>query len=389
MMIDVELTDEHMAKRDYYEVLGLQKGATADQVKAAFRKLAKQHHPDSNHGDPGAEGKFKEINEAYEVLKDDQKRSAYDQMGHAAFQQGMGGGRGGGQGFDYSSFSDVFDDLFGEMMGGGRRGQSSGRGADLRYDLTIELEEAFSGKKAQIRVPTSITCEACNGSGAEPGTQPSTCPSCRGSGRIRRAQGFFSVEQTCMTCQGTGRVIPNPCKTCSGKGVVRQEKTLSVTIPAGVDDGMKIRLSGNGEAGVRGAPAGDLYIFLHVAPHRLFQRDGQNIHCRVPIPMSTAALGGQIEVPSIEGKRLSVAIPPGTQSGRQIRLRGKGMTELQGHGRGDMHVELAVETPVNLTKRQIELLQEFDREGNSGDGQHPESEGFFRRVKDFWNVLRD
>jgi molecular chaperone DnaJ len=302
----------------------------------------------------------------------------------------MGGGR-GAHGFDYSSFSDVFDDLFGEMMGG-RRGQS-GRGADLRYDLTIELEEAFSGKKAQIRVPTSVTCEACKGSGAEPGTQPATCPTCRGNGRIRRAQGFFSVEQTCMTCQGTGRIIPNPCKTCGGKGAVRQEKTLSVTIPAGVDDGMKIRLSGNGEAGVRGAPAGDLYIFLHVAPHRLFQRDGMNIHCRVPIPMGTAALGGQIEVPSIEGKRLAVTIPAGTQSGRQIRLRGKGMTELQGHGRGDMHVELAVETPVNLTKRQIELLQEFERAGVSEDGQdgghHPESEGFFQRVKDFWTGLRD
>ncbi|WP_027134518.1 molecular chaperone DnaJ [Geminicoccus roseus] len=381
-----------MAKRDYYEVLGLQKGASADQIKSAFRKLAKQHHPDSNNGDSSAEAKFKEINEAYEVLKDEQKRAAYDQMGHAAFQHGMGGGGRGAHGFDYSSFSDVFDDLFGEMMGGGRRGQS-GRGADLRYDLTIELEEAFSGKKAQIRVPTSITCETCKGSGAEPGTQPATCPTCRGNGRIRRAQGFFSVEQTCMTCQGSGRIIPNPCKTCGGKGAVRQEKTLSVTIPAGVDDGMKIRLSGNGEAGVRGAPAGDLYIFLHVAPHRLFQRDGVNIHCRVPIPMSTAALGGQIEVPSIEGKRLAVTIPAGTQSGRQIRLRGKGMTELQGHGRGDMHVELAVETPVNLTRRQIELLQEFDRAGNSEDGEdgghHPESEGFFRRVKDFWTGLRD
>jgi molecular chaperone DnaJ len=380
-------TSEHMAKRDYYEVLGLQKGASADQIKSAFRKLAKQYHPDSNQGDPAAETKFKEINEAYEVLKDDQKRAAYDQLGHAAFQQGMGGGRGGAHGFDYSSFSDVFEDLFGEMMG--RQGQRSGRGADLRYDLTIELEEAFSGKKAQIRVPTSVTCETCNGSGAEPGTQPTTCPTCRGNGRIRRAQGFFSVEQTCMTCQGTGRIIPNPCKTCSGKGAVRQEKTLSVTIPAGVEDGMKIRLSGNGEAGVRGAPPGDLYIFLHVAPHRLFQRDGHNIHCRVPIPMATAALGGQIEVPSIEGKRLSVNIPAGTQSGKQIRLRGKGMTVLQEHGRGDMYVELAVETPVNLTKRQIELLQEFEREGNSADGHHPESEGFFQRVKDFWNVLRD
>jgi len=384
-------TGEQMAKRDYYEVLGLQKGASADQVKSAFRKLAKQYHPDSNNGDSGAEAKFKEINEAYEVLKDDQKRAAYDQMGHAAFQQGMGGGGRGAHGFDYSSFSDVFDDLFGEMMGG-RRGPS-GRGADLRYDLTIELEEAYSGKKAQIRVPTSVTCETCKGSGAEPGTQPATCPTCRGNGRVRRAQGFFSVEQTCMTCQGSGRIIPNPCKTCGGKGAVRQEKTLSVTIPAGVDDGMKIRLSGNGEAGVRGAPAGDLYIFLHVAPHRLFQRDGMNIHCRVPIPMGTAALGGQIEVPSIDGKRLAVTIPAGTQSGRQIRLRGKGMTELQGHGRGDMHVELAVETPVNLTKRQIELLQEFERAGNAEDGHdgghHPESEGFFRRVKDFWTGLRD
>jgi molecular chaperone DnaJ len=379
-----------MAKRDYYEVLGLQKGASPDQIKSAFRKLAKQYHPDSNNGDVTAEAKFKEINEAYEVLKDEQKRAAYDQMGHAAFQQGMGGGGRGAHGFDYSSFSDVFDDLFGEMMGGRR---SSGRGADLRYDLTIELEEAFTGKKAQIRVPTSVTCEACKGSGAEPGTQPATCPTCRGNGRIRRAQGFFSVEQTCMTCQGSGRIIPNPCKTCGGKGAVRQEKTLAVTIPAGVDDGMKIRLSGNGEAGMRGAPAGDLYIFLHVAPHRFFQRDGMNIHCRVPIPMYTAALGGQIEVPSIEGKRLAVTIPAGTQSGRQIRLRGKGMTELQGHGRGDMHVELFVETPVNLTKRQIELLQEFERAGVSEDGQdgghHPESEGFFQRVKDFWNGLRD
>jgi molecular chaperone DnaJ len=376
-----------MAKRDYYEVLGVARTASEADLKRAFRQLAMQSHPDRNPGDQAAEARFKEINEAYEILKDPQKRAAYDQFGHQAFEHG-GGPRAGA--YDFTSFADVFDDLFGDFMGGGgRRRGASTRGADLRYNLTISLEEAFAGKKAQIRVPTSVGCEACHGSGSEAGAEPTNCPTCRGIGRVRAQQGFFTVERTCPTCQGTGRVISNPCASCGGAGRVHSERTLAVTIPQGVEDGTRIRLSGEGEAGIRGGQPGDLYIFITVAPHRFLKRDGAHLLCRAPIPMTTAALGGHIEVPTIEGKRARVPIPAGTQTGKQIRLKGKGMTELHGGARGEMFVEVVVETPMNLTKRQQELLREFEREGATANGHHPESEGFFAKVKELWEELRD
>jgi molecular chaperone DnaJ len=375
-----------MAKRDYYEILGVQRNASAAQIKAAFRKLAMQHHPDRNPGDKAAEQRFKELNEAYEVLKDDSKRAAYDQFGHAAFEHGGAGGARPGN-FDFGSFADVFDDLFGDFMGGGRRRGTHSRGADLRYNLEITLEEAFAGKQAQIRVPTTVRCEACNATGSAKGAPPGVCPSCRGAGRVRAQQGFFTIERTCPTCSGTGRVISDPCDACGGSGRVHREKTLSVTIPSGVEDGTRIRLAGEGEAGTRGGTPGDLYIFVSVAPHRMFQRDGSNLYCRVPIPLTTAALGGQIEVPTIDGKRARLQVPESTQTGHRFRLRGKGMTELHGRARGDMFCEIMVETPVNLTKRQKELLQEFER---AGDGStNPESEGFFAKVKELWEELRD
>jgi molecular chaperone DnaJ len=384
-----------MAKRDFYDLLGVSRSAGEADIKRAYRTLAMKYHPDRNPGDTAAEAKFKEINEAYEVLKDPQKKAAYDQFGHQAFEQGMGRGGGpGAAGFDFTSFADVFDDLFGDFMGGagaagGRRRSSATRGADLRYNLTITLEEAFGGKRAQIRVPTTVACEGCGGSGSESGSEPAMCPGCRGAGRVRAQQGFFTVERTCPTCQGTGRVIKNPCKVCAGSGVQQREKTLAVNIPAGVEDGTRIRLSGEGEAGIRGGQPGDLYIFVSVAPHRLFRREGGNIFCRVPIPMTTAALGGQVEVPTIEGRRVRIAVPAGTQTGKQIRLRAKGMTELHGHNRGDMFVEIVVETPVNLTKRQQELLREFEKAGGDSQEHQPESEGFFAKVKELWDDLRD
>ena len=385
-----------MAKRDYYDVLGVTRSAGEAEIKVAFRQMAKQYHPDRNPGDKAAETRFKEVNEAYEVLRDPQKKAAYDQFGHQAFEAGMGGGRGGaaGAGFDFTSFADVFDDLFGDFMGGNANGQrrrgGSARGADLRYNLTITLEEAFAGKRAQIRVPTAVACEACGGSGSEAGSEPVACPGCRGAGRVRSQQGFFTVERTCPTCQGTGRVIKSPCRACGGNGVQQREKTLAVNIPAGVEDGTRIRLSGEGEAAIRGGQPGDLYIFVTVAPHRLFRREGPNIFCRVPIPMPTAALGGQIEVPTIEGRRLRIAVPAGTQAGKQIRLRSKGMSELHGQARGDMFVEIVVETPINLTKRQQELLREFEKSGNRDAKEHqPESEGFFAKVKELWDDLRE
>lgn len=371
-----------MAKRDFYEVLGVAKNASEADLKRAYRQLAMKYHPDRNPDDATAEANFKEVNEAYEILKDQQKRAAYDQFGHQAFESG-GGGQ-GGQGFDFNSFADVFDDLFGDMMGGGRRRGSATRGNDLRYNLTISLEEAFSGKKAELKVPTSVACDSCRGSGAEGGAEPIACPTCRGAGRVRAQQGFFTVERTCPGCQGSGRTISNPCRGCGGSGRVHREKTLAVTIPAGVETDTRIRLSGEGEAGIRGGTPGDLYIFITVSPHRFFRRDGNQLHCRMPIPMTTAALGGQVEVPSIQGQRLKVAVPEGTQTGRQIRLRDHGMTELHGRARGDLFVEIIVETPVNLDKRQRELLQEFEKAGSGLSKQHPESEGFFARVKEFF-----
>ena len=374
-----------MAKADYYELLGVERGASADEIKKAFRKQAMQFHPDRNPGNAEAERKFKEINEAYDVLKDDQKRAAYDQYGHAAFEGG--GGRGPG-GFDFTAnFADVFDDLFGEFMGGRRGGGGPARGADMRFNLEISLEEAFKGKKTQIRVPGSVACDQCEGTGAAPGSKPVTCQTCAGHGKVRAQQGFFTIERTCPTCQGQGRTIKDPCTACRGAGRRQKEKTLNVSIPAGVEDGTRIRLAGEGEAGPRGGPPGDLYIFLSILPHRFFRRDGVNLFCRVPIPMTKAALGGQIEVPTIDGTRARVTLPPGTQTGRQFRLKGKGMPVMRGAGIGDLYINAVVETPMNLSKRQKELLQEFEAAG--GDDTSPESEGFFAKVKEFWDDLTE
>tara|TARA_R110002110_G_scaffold138635_2_gene324866 strand:- start:190 stop:1335 length:1146 start_codon:yes stop_codon:yes gene_type:complete len=380
-----------MAKRDYYEVLGVAKGASADEIKKGYRAKAKELHPDRNKDNPNAESQFKEANEAYEVLKDGDKKAAYDRFGHAAFEGGMGGGGGrpgGGQGDFSSAFSDVFDDLFGDFMGqrGGQRGgQRAARGADLRYNLRITLEEAFSGLQKSINVPTSVPCDSCSGSGAEGGSEPTTCPTCSGMGKVRAQQGFFTVERTCPTCSGMGQIVKNPCKSCRGAGRVEKERSLSVNIPKGVETGTRIRLAGEGEAGLRGGPSGDLYIFIEVKEHELFDRDGPNLFCRVPVSMSAAALGGNIEVPTIDGGRGRVQIPSGSQSGRQMRLRGKGMPPLRGGGVGDMIIELAVETPVNLTSRQKELLREFE---DLSSENNPESSTFFSSVKSFWDSMK-
>jgi molecular chaperone DnaJ len=374
-----------MAKRDYYEVLGVSRNATDAELKASFRKLAMQHHPDRNPGDKDCDRRFKEINEAYDVLKDGDKRAAYDRFGHAAFEHGMGSAAGSGFGADFAStFSDIFDDLFGM---GGRRGRASAalRGADLRYNMEIRLDEAYSGKTAQVRIPTAVTCEACSGSGAKSGTRPRTCATCGGQGKIRHAQGFFTLERTCPACQGRGQVIEDPCPSCAGSGRVTRERMLSVNIPAGVEDGTRIRLAGEGEAGVRGGPSGDLYIFLSIEPHEFFQRDGADLHCRAPISMVTAALGGAFDVPAIDGTMSRVKIPEGTQSGRRFRLQGKGMPVLRSKQFGDMYVQVMVETPQKLTARQKELLAEFEEA--SSTETHPESEGFFARVKDFFEGL--
>ena len=377
-----------MAKQDFYDLLGVARNAGGEDIKKAFRKLAMQYHPDRNPGDKGAEQKFKELNEAYDVLKDDQKRAAYDRFGHAAFENG--GARGGGPGdFGFAAgFADIFDEMFGEFMGRGRGQQSTARGNDLRYNMEVTLEEAFKGKQASVRVPTLVACESCHGTGAESGSKPVNCPTCHGHGRVRAQQGFFTIERTCPTCHGAGRVIENPCRVCGGQGRVRREKNLSVSIPAGVEDGTRIRLAGEGEAGVRGGAPGDLYIFLAVKPHRFFQRDGASIHCRVPVTMPTAALGGSVEVPAIDGSRAKLTIPAGTQTGKQLRLKAKGMTVLRSPARGDMYVEIVVETPVNLTKRQQELLREFE---GSSDGKptSPETEGFFARVREFFGDSRE
>jgi molecular chaperone DnaJ len=373
-----------MSKRDYYEILGVSRSCTEIELKAAFRKLAMKHHPDRNPGDKECEHRFKEINEAYDVLKDGDKRAAYDRFGHAAFEQGMGG-PGHGFGADFgSTFADIFEGIFGMA---GARGRSSGRerGSDLRYNMEISLDEAFTGKTAQIRIPTSVTCEACSGSGAKAGTKPKPCSTCGGAGKIRHAQGFFTLERTCPTCHGRGQVIDDPCKVCGGGGRVTRERTLSVNIPTGVEDGTRIRLAGEGEAGLRGGPPGDLYIFLEVAPHEFFQRDGADLHCRVPISMASAALGGEFEVPAIDGSKVRVKVPAGTQTGRRFRLAGKGMPVLRAKQTGDMYVQVAVETPQNLTKRQRELLAEFEK--LSSEETQPESTGFFSRVKEFFDAL--
>ncbi|MEL6914295.1 MAG: molecular chaperone DnaJ [Pseudomonadota bacterium] len=382
-----------MSKRDYYDTLGISKGAPADEIKKAYRRKAKELHPDRNSDNPNAEAQFKEVNEAYDVLKDADKKAAYDRFGHAAFEGGMGGGGGragaaGGQGDFASAFSDVFDDLFGDFMGGqqrGGRGRRAARGSDLRYNMRIDLEDAFEGLSKTINVPTSVTCTACDGSGAEGGSEPTTCPTCSGMGKVRAQQGFFTVERTCPTCNGTGQIIQNPCRVCGGAGRVEKDRALSVTIPAGVETGTRIRLTGEGEAGMRGGPSGDLYIFIEVTDHPIFQREGSDLYCRVPVSMTAAAMGGDIEVPTIDGGRSRVKIPAGSQSGRQMRLRAKGMPALRGAGTGDMFIELAVETPVNLTSRQKELLKEFEE--LSADN-NPESSSFVKSVKNFWEKMK-
>src|SRR6056297_1986249 len=386
-----------MAKRDYYEVLGLSKGASADEIKKAYRSKAKELHPDRNSDNPESEAQFKEAGEAYDVLKDPEKKAAYDRFGHAAFDGGMGGGGprpgggfggGPGQGDFASAFSDVFDDLFGDFMGGGRAGggrQRASRGSDLRYNLRVTLEDAYTGIQKTINVPTSVACDACSGTGAEGGSEPTTCPTCSGMGKVRAQQGFFTVERTCPTCSGLGQIIKNPCKTCHGQGRVEKDRALNVNIPAGVETGTRIRLAGEGEAGMRGGPTGDLYIFIEVTKHNIFEREDNNLFCRVPVSMTAAALGGDIEVPTIDGGRSRVKIPGGSQSGRQMRLRNKGMPSLRGGGHGDMFIELAVETPVNLTSRQKELLREFD---SLSEDNNPESKSFFSSVKSFWDGMK-
>ena len=381
-----------MAKRDYYETLGVAKGADEKALKTAYRNMAKKLHPDANSADKALEAKFKELNEAYDVLKDPQKKAAYDRFGHQAFEHG--GGRGpGSPGFGpefNSSMSDIFEDLFGDFMGGGGRARQqrgrgptgAQRGSDLRYNLEISLTEAFSGKTAQIRVPSSVACDTCKGSGAKPGTQPTTCRTCGGAGAVRAQQGFFTVERACPTCGGKGQVIADPCTTCHGQGRVTKERNLSVNIPQGVEDGTRIRLAGEGEAGLRGGPSGDLYIFLSMRAHEFFKRDGADLYCQVPISMATATLGGEIEVPTIDGKRARVSIPEGAQNDKQFRLKAKGMPVLRSSHHGDMYIQVSVETPVNLTRRQKDILREFDKESVQNS---PESAGFFAKAKAFWD----
>ncbi|KQZ28598.1 molecular chaperone DnaJ [Caulobacter sp. Root1472] len=379
--------------RDYYEVLGVARGCDDAALKAAFRKMAMEHHPDRNGGCENASSRFKEINEAYSVLSDAQKRAAYDRFGHAGVN-GAQGGPGGFGGADAGDiFNDVFGDVFGEMFGGGRR-QSNGpqRGQDLRYDLEITLEQAYAGAEVEIKVPAAITCEVCDGSGAKPGTSPTVCGSCGGAGRVRATQGFFAVERACPRCGGSGRLVLDPCQTCHGHGQVRRERVLSVRIPAGVDDGARIRLAGEGDAGVRGGPRGDLYLFLSVIPHELFERDGLDLLCTVPVPMTVAALGGDIDAPCLLGgencdgsNRMTVKVPEGSQTGKTVRLKGKGMPSLRSRQRGDLVVELFVETPTHLSARQKELLQELA--GLCSEKQNPKSANFVGKAKRFWEEV--
>jgi len=375
-----------LSKRDYYDVLGVPKGSEQEALKKAYRSKAKELHPDRNSDNPNAEAQFKEVNEAYEVLKDADKKAAYDRYGHAAFEGG-GGGQGFGGGGDFSSaFSDVFDDLFGDFMGGGRGGrQQQSRGSDLRYNLSISLAEAFAGLQKTINVPSAVSCGSCNGSGAAGGSSPTTCPTCSGLGKVRATQGFFTVERGCPTCSGVGQIIKNPCSSCGGQGTQKKDRALNVNVPPGVETGTRIRLAGEGETGPRGGVSGDLYIFIEVSKHKIFERDGLNLFCRVPVSMAKASLGGEVEVPSIDGGRSRVRIPAGSQSGRQMRLKGKGMPAIKTSQKGDMFIEMAVETPVNLTVRQKELLEEFEQ---LSEDNNPETNSFFTSVKTFWESMK-
>jgi molecular chaperone DnaJ len=380
-----------MSKADYYQTLGVGRTAFPDDIKRAYRKLAMQYHPDRNRGDGAAEQKFKEINEAYEVLKDDQKRAAYDRFGHDGLNSGMGGRQQQG-GFEFASgFAEMFDEMFGEFMGGnrGRRRSPGQRGADLRYDLEITMEEAWAGKQVTVNIPGSATCKTCDGSGAAPGSGTVGCSMCYGHGKVRAQQGFFTVERTCPQCGGNGSVVEKPCADCHGRGRVPEDKALEVNIPPGVESGTRIRLNGEGEAGMRGGSTGDLYIFLSVKPHKLFERQGNDLYCRAPIPMTLAALGGGIDVPGIGGETLKVTIPEGTQPGQRVRLRGKGMPALRGGQFGDLYVELQVETPVSLSKKQKELLQAFAEACGENSVHHPHSTGFLGKVKELWQDLTD
>ncbi len=384
---------------DYYKTLGVDKGADAAEIKKAYRKMAMKYHPDHNKDSKEAEEKFKLVNAAYDVLKDEQKRSAYDRFGESAFDGSMGGGGGGGNpfgggGFQGGNFSDIFEDMFGDFMGGGgqqRGGNGAMRGADMQYAMDITLEEAYSGLEKTITVPVQDTCDGCDGKGAEKGSGAESCSTCNGAGRVRAQQGFFTIERACATCGGQGTVIKNPCKKCSGAGRVRREKTLKVNIPKGIDGGRRIRLSGEGEAGVRGGPSGDLYILVGIKSHKFFKRDSANIYCRVPIAMTTATLGGEIEVPTIGGKRSKVKIPGGTQTGQQFRLKEQGMTVLNGNAKGDMYIEIFVETPVNLNTKQKDMFKSLDKDlsGKDGKKHSPESSGFFDRMKDLWSDLTE
>ena len=381
-----------MADKDLYKIIGVDKSASQDEIKKAYRKLAMKYHPDQNKDNPEAEEKFKELNEAYDILKDEQKRAAYDHYGSAAFD-GNGGGFGAGGGFNAGAgFSDIFEDMFGDIMGGGRRRNSGGamRGSDVQFTLEITLEEAFKGKEATIKIPSTEKCNKCSGSGTKSGSGAKTCDTCQGNGRIRAQQGFFTIERTCPTCGGEGSIIQDPCNKCHGSGQIKKSKTLKINIPAGIDTGRRIRLAGEGEAGVRGGPNGDLYVLISVKPHKIFKRDDTNLYCRVPIPITTAALGGSIEVPTIDGKPAQVKIDAGTQNGKRLRLRDKGMSILKSEARGDMYVEIYVETPVNLNKKQKDLLKQLADSFESDTGKNsPESAGFFKKMRDIWDDLKD
>ena len=376
-----------MAEKDFYEILGVSKNASDDEIKKSYRKLAMKYHPDRNKDDKTAEKKFKEVSAAYEVLKDPEKKTAYDQYGHDAFRQG---GMGGAQGFgDFSAgFSDIFEEFFGGGFGSSSNRRGPTRGNDLRYNMSISLQEAFSGKKPKIKIPSYSKCERCVGTGSTDKSGPSTCSTCNGYGKVRSTQGFFSIERPCPSCGGQGSSIKNPCLKCNGIGQVKKQKTISVTIPEGVDNGTRIRISGEGEPGQRGANNGDLYIFVSVQKDKIFEREEENIFCSIPISITNAILGGEIDVPTIEGKKARLSIPSGTQSGTQFRLKGKGMSILRQSRRGDMYVEANVEIPVNLTNKQKSILKEFEKEGGTSKAHSPKSQSFFQKIKEVWDDLR-
>lgn len=376
--------------KDFYKILGVSKDASQDDIKKAYRKMALKYHPDHNKDDKDAEQKFKDIQEAYDILKNEQKRAAYDQYGSAAFEGGAPGDA-GAEGFG-SAFSDIFEDMFGDFMSGGGRGQGTRRrGNDLQFAMEISLEDAYKGKETTIKVPSIDVCDKCQGTGTEAGNDVEECPTCKGQGQVRTQQGFFTIQRTCPTCEGEGKIIRNPCKKCNAKGRIQKEKNLKFKIPPGVETGRRIRLPGEGEAGIKGAESGDLYILIKVKPHSFFKREGANLKCRVPIPMTTASLGGPIEVPTIEGKKTRVTMKPGTQTGQQYRLKGKGMPIFNSDSKGDMYIEVFVETPVNLNKKQQNLMKQLDETltGKEGSKHSPESSGFFNKVKEFWTDLTD